>query len=157
MSNIWKDETVSANILCPDQCNVLMTQCWLSDLFPLQCYECDGVKGGGGLCPGNAPWGERQVGNPHNINMYLTLVSLSWFCLIASHCSGWLWGTILWSASGGAAHIQQIVGLVTLSIIRIVTTTLVSRSTVVSSDSRWRRGCTTDGHEMTVFFSSWKN
>merc|ERR1712038_1594544 len=23
------------------------------------------------------------------------------------------------------------------------------RSTVVSSDSRWRRGCTSDGHEMT--------
>ena len=39
------------------------------------------MKGGGGLCPGNAPWGERQVGNPHKhchirrgSAMYLTLV-----------------------------------------------------------------------------------
>ena len=31
----------------------------------IQCYECDGVKGGGGLCPGNAPWGERQVNHYH--------------------------------------------------------------------------------------------
>ena len=139
-----------------------MTQCWLSDLFPLQCYECDGVKGGGGLCPGNAPWGERQVGNPHNINivisdvsaMYLTLVfimvflnCISLFRLIVGN------NTVVCFWRSGS----HITNSMTLSIIRIVTTTLVSRSTVVSSDSRWRRGCTTDGHEMTVFFSSLKN
>ena len=31
------------------------------DFVSSQCYECDGVKGGGGLCPGNEPWAERQV------------------------------------------------------------------------------------------------
>merc|ERR1719510_590268 len=81
-----------------------MNQCRLSDLFPLQCYECDGVKGGGGLCPGNAPWGERQV-----------------------DCG------------------EQYCGL----LLEERLTYNKYRSTVVSSVSRWRRGCTTDGHEMT--------
>ena len=104
----------------------------------IQCYECDGVKGGGGLCPGNAPWGERQVnrtlifhlvsGEP---NFYIRSSSYQvnhpHFHLMSSESSshsrhimlqlhippprfaGWLWGTILWSSSWGAAHIWQIV------------------------------------------------
>ena len=33
-----------------------------------------------------------------------------------------------------------------------MTTVLLSHSSVVSDSSRWRRGCTTDGSQMTVRF-----
>ena len=51
------------------------------------------MKGGGGLCPGNAPWGERQVGNPHNTNIVISDVDVFNACVyhafdFASHCSG---------------------------------------------------------------------
>ena len=49
--------------------------------------------------------------------------------------------------------------LLLLILISTTTTTIInveefllSHSSVVSTDSRWRRGCTSDGHEMTVRF-----
>ena len=38
---------------------------------PAQCYSCDGAKVGGGLCPGNAPWGEHQVTRRNIRNIFL--------------------------------------------------------------------------------------
>ena len=63
---------------------------------------------------------------------------------------------------GQLKFIHQSVGVTTTTVILLIlisTTTIInveefllSHSSVVSTDSRWRRGCTSDGREMTVRF-----
>ena len=63
---------------------------------------------------------------------------------------------------GRLKFIHQSVGVTTTTVILLLlisTTTIInvevfllSHSSVVSTDSRWRRGCTSDGREMTVRF-----
>ena len=62
---------------------------------------------------------------------------------------------------GQLKFIHQSVTTTTVILLILISTTTtiinveefhLSHSSVVSTDSRWRRGCTSDGHEMTVRF-----
>ena len=104
----------------------LQVRMWWCDRWhyqaSLQCYECNGITASDGLCEGTG-----NVGNKVS-----WLLGLSWHQELALVCCT-------------QVECGQYCGLMKMEILHYDR----HHSTVVSTDSRWRRGCTTNGSELT--------
>ena len=125
---------------------------WLAKMWSLWIKEAYQVYETSSGSPSHLLLDTCQLGNPTKDMLYM-IVGLEGKEPASIFCQ-----------RGQLKLIHQSVGVTTTTVILLIlisTTTIIiinveelllSHSSVVSTDSRWRRGCTSDGREMTVRF-----